>query len=40
VYVYPRFALSLPIVIVVAPVEETGVQRETSGSTPSTRYVT
>jgi hypothetical protein len=28
-------ALSLPIVIVVGPVGETGVQRETSGSTPS-----
>jgi hypothetical protein len=39
-YLYVRFALSLPIVIVVGSLAATGTQRETSGSTPSVWYVT
>jgi hypothetical protein len=35
IYEYVRFDLSLPIVTVVGPVVDTGMKRETSGSTPS-----
>jgi hypothetical protein len=40
VYVYVRFALNLPMVIVVEPVAEICMKRATNGSTPWVWYVT